>query len=103
MAPIMPNIHAIYDPALVILAHVVAIFASYAALDLGGHLRAAEGKTRVKWLLGGAGAMGLGIWSMHFIGMLALRLSVPLEYDPWIVLLSMIFAVIASALALFIV
>jgi hypothetical protein len=55
-----------YNYALVALSVLIAMFASYAALDLAGRVTAAGGWTRAVWLLGGAGAMGTGIWSMHY-------------------------------------
>src|SRR5438477_444412 len=60
-----------YDYRLVTLSVVIAICASYAALDLAGRTTAASGRMRLAWLAGGAAAMGLGIWSMHYIAMLA--------------------------------
>src|SRR6202044_4011447 len=79
------------------------IFSAYAALDLAGRLTAAHGRARLAWLGGGAFAMGIGIWSMHYIGMEALHLPVPVEYDWPTVLLSMVAAIAASAVALFVV
>jgi len=92
-----------YDYRLVFLSVAIAMLASYAALDLGGRVTNARGRARLAWLGGGAFAMGIGIWSMHYIGMLAFRLPVPVEYDWPTVLLSLLCAVIASGLALFIV
>jgi len=74
--------------------------ASYAALDLAGRVTAAGGWTRAVWLLGGAGAMGTGIWSMHYIGMLAFILPIPVAYDWPTVLLSLFAAILASVVAL---
>src|SRR6266481_6206177 len=71
------NLIGSYNYALVALSVLIAMFASYAALDLAGRVTAASGWTRVAWLLGGAGAMGTGIWSMHYIGMLAFILPIP--------------------------
>ncbi len=70
-----------YDHWLVALSVLLAILASYAALDLAGRLTSSRGRMRLLWLSGGASAMGLGIWSMHYVGMLALRLPIPVEYD----------------------
>src|SRR2546427_7134256 len=92
-----------YDYRLVALSVVIAIFASYAALDLAGRTTAARGRVRLAWLIGGATAMGVGIWSMHYIGMLAFSLPVPVLYELPTVLLSLIAAVFASAVALFVV
>src|SRR5580692_8024762 len=79
------------------------MFASYAALDLAGRVTAAGGWIRAVWLLGGAGAMGTGIWSMHYIGMLAFILPIPVAYHWPTVLLSLFAAVLASVIALYVV
>src|SRR5260370_294402 len=89
-----------YNYALVALSVLIAIFASYAALDLAGRVTAAGGWTRAVWLLGGAGALGTGIWSMHYIGMLALILPIPVSYHWPTVLLSLLAAILASVVAL---
>jgi PAS domain S-box-containing protein len=89
-----------YNYALVALSVLIAMFASYAALDLAGRVTAAGGWTRVVWLLGGASAMGTGIWSMHYIGMLAFILPIPVAYHWPTVLLSLIAAILASVVAL---
>src|SRR6267378_4382249 len=60
-----------HDSLFVVLSVLIAALASYAALDLAGRVRSAEGSTRLGWLGGGATVMGLGIWSMHFVAMLA--------------------------------
>lgn len=92
-----------YDPLFVILSVVIAALASYAALDLAGRVRSAEGSTRLGWLAGGATVMGLGIWSMHFVAMLAFHLPVPIEYEQPQMLLSVAVAIGASLLALVVV
>ena len=92
-----------YDYRLVALSVVIAILAAYAALDLGGRVTSARGGVRVAWLGGGAFAMGIGIWSMHYIGMLAFRLPVLVQYDWPTVLLSLLAAVLAAGIALFVV
>src|SRR5713101_7816940 len=94
------NLIGSYNYALVALSVLIAIFASYAALDLAGRVTAASGWTRAVWLLGGAGAMGTGIWSMHYIGMLAFLLPIPVAYHWPTVLLSLIAAILASVVAL---
>ncbi len=93
----------IYDYRLVTLSVLMAILASYAALDLGGRVTAARGGVRFLWLGGGAAAMGLGIWSMHYIGMLAYVLPIPVFYDWPTVLASLLAAIFASGVALFVV
>jgi PAS domain S-box-containing protein len=92
-----------YDYRLVALSVLISALASYAALDLGGRVTASRGSVRSLWLLGGAAAMGLGIWSMHYIGMLAYSLPVTIFYHWPTVLLSLLAAVLASAVALFVV
>ncbi|HSU64518.1 MAG TPA: MHYT domain-containing protein, partial [Burkholderiales bacterium] len=97
------NLIGSYNYALVALSVLIAMFASYAALDLAGRVTAASGWTRAVWLLGGAGAMGTGIWSMHYIGMLAFILPIPVAYHWPTVLLSLLAAIVASAIALYVV
>jgi PAS domain S-box-containing protein len=94
------NLIGSYNYALVALSVFIALFASYAALDLASRVTAANGWTRALWVLGGAGAMGTGIWSMHYIGMLAFILPVPVAYHWPTVLLSLFAAILASAIAL---
>ena len=97
------NMHGSYNYLLVAVSVLIALFAAYAALDLAGRVTAARGLARFAWLGGGALAMGFGIWSMHYVGMEAFRLPVPVQYDWPTVLLSMVAAVSASAVALFVV
>jgi PAS domain S-box-containing protein len=92
-----------WDLRLVILSYVVAVLASYTALDLAGRVAANRGRVRRLWLAGGAFAMGIGIWAMHFTGMQALEMSMPVTYDVFVTLVSMMMAIAASALALFVV
>jgi two-component system sensor histidine kinase/response regulator len=92
-----------YDYRLVALSVLIAMLASYAALDLAGRVTAARGRTQFIWLNGGAAAMGLGIWSMHYIGMLAYSLPVPVLYDWPTVGVSLLAAMFASGVALYLV
>jgi len=94
---------ATYDVRLVALSVVIAICASYVALDLAGRVNAARNNARVAWLIGGAIAMGTGIWSMHYTGMLAYRLPVQVYYHIPTVILSLVAAIAASSVALFVV
>ncbi len=100
MTTSQPAMTGSYDYFLVTLSVVIAILASYTALDLAGRITAASGWLRQIWLAGGAAAMGFGIWSMHYIGMLAFRLPVPVAYDWPTVMVSLGAAIVASALAL---
>jgi two-component system, sensor histidine kinase and response regulator len=91
-----------YDYDEVARSIIIAIAASYAALELAGRVTAARGRVRAAWLTGGAMAMGLGIWSMHFKGMLAFHLPVTVKYHWPTVLVSLVAAVLASAIALYV-
>jgi PAS domain S-box-containing protein len=91
-----------HDTALVVLSVLIAICASYTALTLAGRVSVARGRSRLAWLLCGSIAMGSGIWSMHFVAMLAFHLPVEISYDVPLVALSFLAAVGASAFALFV-
>src|SRR3984893_7728098 len=97
------NLIGSYNYALVALSVLIAMFASFAALDFAGRVTAAGGWTRAVWLLGGGGAVGSGIWSMHYIGMLAFILPIPVAYHWPTVLLSLFAAILASVIALYVV
>ncbi len=92
-----------YNDVLILFSFIVAMLASYTALDMAGRVATTQGKASRLWLAGGALSMGIGIWSMHFIGMLAFSLPVSMGYDPLITLLSMIIAILSSAFALWLV
>ena len=92
-----------YDARLVALSVFIAVVASYAALDLAARVASARGRARYIWLSGGATAMGIGTWSMHHIGMLAFRLPVRVLYDWPTVLVSLLAAIFASLVSLFVV
>lgn len=92
-----------YNLWLVALSVVIATIASYTALDLAGRVSARQGLWSRLWLLGGALSMGSGIWAMHFIGMLAFELPIPVAYDTLINMASWVIAVAVSGVALFVV
>ncbi|MGB3126675.1 MAG: EAL domain-containing protein [Pseudomonas sp.] len=92
-----------YSPSLVVISLFVAILASYTALDLAGRIATAKGRAVHLWIAGGALAMGVGVWSMHFIGMLALRLPFALGFDLGITALSLLIAVLSCGFALWLV
>jgi len=91
-----------YNLSLVSLSLVIAIIASYTALDLATRLATAQGRLVSIWLVGGAFAMGAGIWSMHFVGMLAFNLPIPMGYDLSLTILSLIIAIVVSGCALWV-
>lgn len=92
-----------YDLFLVFISFVVAMLSSYTALDLAGRIASAKGAAVHYWISGGALAMGFGIWSMHFIGMLAFKLPIPLGYDLAFTIGSLVLAILTSGLALWLV
>jgi diguanylate cyclase (GGDEF)-like protein/PAS domain S-box-containing protein len=89
-----------YDLHLVGLSILIAILASYATLDVAGRVTAARKSWRIYWLVGGATSMGVGIWAMHYIGMLAFEMPMTVYYDLPTVLVSLLAAVAASTIAL---
>jgi PAS domain S-box-containing protein len=103
MAGLGPALAGHYDYRLVALSILIALFAAYTTLDLAGRVTHARGPARMAWLCGGAAALGTGIWSMHYIGMEAFRLPVPVGYDWSTILLSRAVAVSASIVVLYVV
>lgn len=91
----------VYDPWLVLLSVLIAIFAAYAALDVATRIASSSSRAQVAWWTGvGALAMGGGTWAMHFIGMLAISLPCSVSYDRDITLISILPGILASAVAL---
>lgn len=90
-----------HDHALVVLSYAIAFFASYTALDMGGRLASATtGAARRLWLAGSAIVLGGGIWAMHFIGMLAFNVAMPVGYDTGLTLISLIIPIVLTAVGL---
>jgi len=92
-----------YDAFYVGLSVIVAVLAAFAALDLAGRFHSAQsdiGPTGVRWILAGGSVLGLAMWSMHFIGMRAMHLPVPIAYNTSLMMLSAVVAIILSLLAL---
>ena len=92
-----------YNYDLVLASYIVASGASYVALDMAGRVTSSRGLAARWWLIGGGGAMGFGIWSMHFLGMLAFQLPIALGYALGKTLLSLVIAMVASGFALWLV
>jgi signal transduction histidine kinase/NO-binding membrane sensor protein with MHYT domain/ActR/RegA family two-component response regulator len=93
-----------YELQLVLASLAVAILASYVALHIVANVFAATGRpARILWIAAGATCMGAGIWSMHFVGMLATRLAIPIAFDWVVTLASLGIAIAVSALALYLV
>ena len=89
-----------YNYWLVLLSVAVAVFVSYTALSLSARVARANGPSTRIWAAGGAVAMGSGVWSMHFIGMLAFTLPIPLSYNVTITVASLMIAIAVSGFAL---
>src|ERR1700743_3212171 len=93
-----------YSYGLIVVSVLISILSAYAAFSLADRMRlAATARERGSWLAGGSFAMGLGIWSMHYLGMLAVRLPIPVYYHIPTVTLSLALAIAASAIALLVV
>jgi NO-binding membrane sensor protein with MHYT domain/CheY-like chemotaxis protein/nitrogen-specific signal transduction histidine kinase len=89
-----------YDTPLVLVSIFIAIVASYSALGLAGRVTDSRGRAMLAWTVGGAIAMGSGIWAMHFVGMLAFQLPIQIAFDTPITMLSLLLPIAASGLAL---
>jgi len=89
-----------YDPALVALSVVIAIFAAYTCFHLVERMEGSVGVARKAMLSGAAIAMGGGIWSMHFIGMLASRFDATVGYDLLLTLISALTSILVTGIAL---
>ncbi|WP_374954744.1 EAL domain-containing protein [Paenibacillus sp. AR247] len=98
MSPIV-LLHESYNLWIVMLSFIIAVFASYSALNLASKISRSRGRTQKWWLVAGSCVMGSGVWSMHFVGMLAFHLNVPVNYDIPITLLSMLCSIVASFIA----
>ncbi|MEI4829602.1 EAL domain-containing protein [Bacillus sp. FJAT-53711] len=97
----MQQLIGFYNNWFVSLSVVISVFVSYAALDLVGRTAHSDEKRRKLWLFFGSITMGVGIWSMHFIGMLAFQLPISIKYDLKLVLFSMFVSCIASLIGLY--
>ncbi len=103
LGPIPANaMYGTYDWHLVLLSYLVASFASYVVLDMAGRLRDDNNTFAgtLCWLLGGSFAMGAGMWSMNFIGMLAFQTPMPMGLNRLWTMVSMGVAILASLIAL---
>jgi NO-binding membrane sensor protein with MHYT domain len=92
-----------YNPYLVVLSILVACFASYTALDLAEHVKAARGLARRAWLAAAAVTMGGGIWSMHFVAMLAFVMPMPMSYDIGVTALSLAVAILVTGVGFYVI
>ena len=87
-----------YNLLAVAFSILIAILGAYVGLDLAAQVRASQGRARRAWLTGSTLAMGIAIWSMHYTGMLAFHLSVPVRYHVPTTVLSFLIAIVGSAI-----
>lgn len=92
-----------YDSFIVIVSVLVAMLASFTALDMAGRVVHSTGKVALVWLFGGGFSMGIGIWAMHFIGMLSMNMEMVMSYNAGLTAFSAAIAVCASIFALWLV
>lgn len=92
----MEQLHGTYSFPLVGLSIVISLVSSYCAISLCERVLTLNGRARVLWIWFGSVVMGLGIWSMHFVGMLAFQLPIDIEYDMLFLILSMVLPMIAA-------
>ncbi len=88
-----------YSTSLLLLSVAIVTLGAYVAIEIAQRVAATRGRRRVLWMYGGALALGLGIWSMHFVGMLALQLSVLVWYDALLIFASAAAAILGCAIA----
>lgn len=92
----MQHMHGNHNIYLVALSFFIAFLASLTALDIARGINFSKGRNKKLWLLSGSTAMGIGIWGMHFVAMLSFQLPYPIQYNVFIVILSIIVAIVAS-------
>jgi PAS domain S-box-containing protein len=88
-----------HDPRLVILSLLIAFMASFTSLQLADRMLAYRGGFRLAWLAAASVALGGGVWSMHFIAMLALHMPVRVAYDTDLTIISLLLAIAAAAVS----
>lgn len=88
-----------YNSLLVAVSFFIAVLASYTALELSFRTKNTTSASRWLWHASSAIAAGTGIWAMHFVGMLAYALPIPIGFDIWITFISWCAPVLFSAMA----
>ncbi|HCM9228517.1 MULTISPECIES: putative bifunctional diguanylate cyclase/phosphodiesterase [Enterobacter] len=89
-----------WDPMLIAVSYLVAFIASFVALDSAGKIPLSSRKAALFWRIAGGITLGIGIWSMHFIGMLSMQMPMMMSYDLWLTLASLGVAIVASTIAI---
>nr|WP_106782700.1 EAL domain-containing protein [Lysinibacillus timonensis] len=90
-----------YSVTVVILSIIIACLASYTAIIMNQRVKQNLFFNKHFYMMLASFAMGLGIWSMHFIGMSAFMLPASMKYNVFLTVLSAIPAVFASYIAFF--
>lgn len=97
----LAQVYGHYEPWLVAVSYFVAALTAYSALRVVMRMRAVDQKEQALYILSGAVIMGSGVWSMHFLGMLAFHMPMDVSYDVRNTILSLLIAVIASSLVFY--
>jgi signal transduction histidine kinase len=92
-----------YDYRIVILSVLIGVIGGYCTIELAERVTASRNRARLYWWIGGSIAMAIGTWSMHYTGMLAFRLPIPVQYAWPTAFLSYLASLFASLIGLFVV
>ncbi len=94
-------LQARHDMAVVFASYVVSVLGSYAGLYHAQYMVGRNGKLNWSMVIGAAVALGgIGIWTMHFLGMMGYRLPLPMVYDGTLTAVSLLAAVVIAGIAL---
>ncbi|NQV98891.1 MAG: PAS domain S-box protein [Rhodospirillales bacterium] len=97
-----PVLSSSFDPYLVILSIIIICFGTFVTLQLASHRQTAESHLqKLAWGVAAAGTIGASMWAMHFIGMLALKLPIPVSYELLGTLFSMVMAMISGSFVVY--
>lgn len=88
-----------YNGWIVFLSVLISVWASYSSLNIAGKIYRTRGRGKWIWLLAGSSVMGLGIWSMHFIGMLAFHFGLSVTYNTGMTALSLLVSIFGALIA----
>jgi len=91
-----------YDAWMLASSVVLSVFVAYVAFDLAGRVRSSDPAIARGWLIGGSIVMGCSAWAMHFLGLLSMRLPVPLGFEPAWITVSLVASLGVSSLALWV-
>lgn len=95
MDSFLPSLFIQHNNYLVVLSYLIATISAYASIDLARRVIYSSGASKVIWLLSGGATLGIGIWSMHFIAMLAHQFPIEVYYSTTLVIISVFISVVA--------